>query len=89
MEHVEAEPRLSEMSTQWTMVFQHSGTPDEKSLAVSHLMCRYAGAVHRYLLKALKDPDAAAGLDQEFAVRFLRGDFHAVAIRTADDSAIM
>ena len=39
------------------------------------LMCRYAGAVHRYLLKALKDPDAAEELDQEFAVRFLRGDF--------------
>ena len=31
--------------------------------------------VHRYLLKALKDPDAAEELDQEFAVRFLRGDF--------------
>jgi RNA polymerase sigma factor (sigma-70 family) len=39
------------------------------------LMCRYAGAVHRYLLKALKDPDAADELDQEFALRFLRGDF--------------
>jgi len=76
LEHVEVEPRLSEMSTQWTMVFQaHSGTPGEKSQAVSRLMCRYAGAVHRYLLKALKDPDAAAELDQEFAVRFLRGDF--------------
>ena len=67
------------MSTQWTVVFQaHSGTPDEKSLAISRLMCRYAGAVHRYLLKALKDPEAAAELDQEFAVRFLRGDFHRV-----------
>ena len=79
MEHVEVEPRLSEMSTQWTMVFQaHSGSPSEKSLAVSRLMCRYSGAVHRYLLKALKDPDAAAELDQEFAVRFLRGDFQGV-----------
>jgi Sigma-70 region 2 len=38
-------------------------------------MCRYAGAVHRYLLKALKDPYAAEELDQEFALRFLRGDF--------------
>src|SRR5271166_3677625 len=76
MEHVEAEPHLSQMSTQWTMVFQaHSGTPDEVSAAVSQLMCRYAGAVHRYLLKALKDPEAAAELDQEFALRFLRGDF--------------
>ncbi len=38
-------------------------------------MCRYAGAVHRYLLKALQDPHAADELDQEFALRFLRGDF--------------
>jgi RNA polymerase sigma factor (sigma-70 family) len=76
MENVEVDPHLSEMSTQWTMVFQaHHGTPEQASVAVSQLMCRYSGAVHRYLLKALKDPDAAAELDQEFALRFLRGDF--------------
>lgn len=76
MENVEFDPHLSQMSTQWTMVFQaHSGDPDEAHIAASRLMCRYAGAVHRYLLKALKDPDAADELDQEFALRFLRGDF--------------
>jgi DNA-directed RNA polymerase specialized sigma24 family protein len=76
VEHVEFDPHLSQMSTQWTMVFQaHSGTPDEAHIAASQLMCRYAGAVHRYLLKALKDADAADELDQEFALRFLRGDF--------------
>jgi RNA polymerase sigma factor (sigma-70 family) len=76
MEHVEFDPHLSQMSTQWTIVFQaHSGTPDEAHIAASQLMCRYSGAVHRYLLKALKDPDAADELDQEFALRFLRGDF--------------
>src|SRR5580693_9729809 len=76
MENVEFDPHLSQMSTQWTIVFQaHSGTPDEAHIAASQLMCRYAGAVHRYLLKALKDPDAADELDQEFALRFLRGDF--------------
>jgi RNA polymerase sigma-70 factor (ECF subfamily) len=76
MEHVEFDQHLSQMSTQWTMVFQaHSGDPDEAHVAASQLMCRYAGAVHRYLLKALKDPNAADELDQEFALRFLRGDF--------------
>jgi RNA polymerase sigma factor (sigma-70 family) len=76
LEHVTIEPRLSQMSTQWAMVFQaHSGTPDEASKAATQLMCRYAGAVHRYLLKALKNPDAASELDQEFALRFLKGDF--------------
>jgi RNA polymerase sigma-70 factor (ECF subfamily) len=76
VEKVEAEPRLAELSTQWNLVFDsRHGTPEQVSLALSRLMCRYAGAVHRYLLKALKDPDAAEELDQEFAVRFLRGDF--------------
>jgi RNA polymerase sigma factor (sigma-70 family) len=76
VEKVEAEPRLAELSTQWNLVFQaKSGTPEQVSLAMSRLMCRYAGAVHRYLLKALRDPDIAEELDQEFAVRFLRGDF--------------
>jgi RNA polymerase sigma-70 factor (ECF subfamily) len=61
------------------MVFQaHSGATREASEAAAALMCRYAGAVHRYLLKAVKDPDAAAELDQEFAIRFLRGDFRNV-----------
>ncbi len=76
MEHVESEPLLSDLSTHWTMVFEaHSGKPGKMNVAVSELMCRYSGAVHRYLLKALKDPDAAAELDQEFAVRFLQGSF--------------
>ncbi len=76
MEKVEAEPRLADLSTQWNLVFQaRSGTPEQVSVAMSLLMCRYAGAVHRYLLKALRDPDIAEELDQEFAVRFLRGDF--------------
>ena len=76
MEHVEAEPLLSDLSTHWTVVFEaHSGKPGQMNMAVSELMCRYAGAVHRYLLKALKDPEAAAELDQEFAMRFLRGSF--------------
>ncbi len=58
------------------MVYQaSSGKPDQVGDAVSRLMLQYAGAVHRYLLKILRDPDIAAELDQEFALRFLRGDF--------------
>jgi RNA polymerase sigma factor (sigma-70 family) len=76
MEHVEPEPRLSQMSTHWTAVIEaHSGTPDQINPAVSELMCRYSGAVYRYFLKAVKNPGEAEELDQEFAVRFLRGDF--------------
>ncbi len=76
MEKVDAEPRLMDMSTQWTLVFRiKDGSPEEANRAAAQLMNRYSGAVHRYLLKALRDPDAAQELDQEFALRFLRGDF--------------
>jgi RNA polymerase sigma factor (sigma-70 family) len=76
VEKVDAEPRLMDMSTQWTLVFRiKDGSPEEANRAAAQLMDRYSGAVHRYLLKALKDPDAAQELDQEFALRFLRGDF--------------
>jgi RNA polymerase sigma-70 factor (ECF subfamily) len=76
VEDEEIEGHLSQMSTQWTVVFTaHSGPSDEASEAVAKLMCRYAGAVHRYLLRALRNPDVAAELNQEFALRFLRGDF--------------
>jgi RNA polymerase sigma factor (sigma-70 family) len=76
MEHVEFDPHLSDMSTQWALVIQaHSDVPDDAQRAITQLMLRYSGAVHRYLLKALKDPDAADELNQEFALRFLRGDF--------------
>lgn len=68
---------LSRISTEWDLVFQaHNGPPDVVSAAQAELMARYAGAVHRYLLAAVRDPDIASELDQEFALRFLRGDLH-------------
>jgi RNA polymerase sigma factor (sigma-70 family) len=76
MEYVEHESRLSQMTTHWTAVLEaHNGTPEQVNPAVSRLMCRYSGAVHRYFLKAVKNPAEAEDLDQDFAIRFLRGDF--------------
>jgi RNA polymerase sigma factor (sigma-70 family) len=73
------DPQLTQISTQWTLVFRaHQGTPEQVAAAQTELMERYAGAIHRYLLAALRDLEAAEELDQEFAVRFLRGDFHRV-----------
>jgi RNA polymerase sigma factor (sigma-70 family) len=67
---------LSRIETHWTAVFQaHQGRPAEVAEAQSALMRRYGGAVHRYLLASLRDPEAADDLSQEFALRFLRGDF--------------
>jgi RNA polymerase sigma-70 factor (ECF subfamily) len=71
------DPRLSQLSTEWSLVFQlREGTPEQVGAAQVELMHRYAGAVHRYLLAVLHDPEAASELDQEFALRFVRGDFH-------------
>jgi RNA polymerase sigma-70 factor (ECF subfamily) len=47
---------------------------DDGRAAQWELLERYGGAVHRYLLGAVRDPDLAADLAQEFAVRFLQGD---------------
>jgi DNA-directed RNA polymerase specialized sigma24 family protein len=67
---------LSRIETHWTAVFQaHQGEAALVAEAQSALMRRYGGAVHRYLLASLRDPEAADDLSQEFALRFLRGDF--------------
>jgi RNA polymerase sigma factor (sigma-70 family) len=68
--------RLSCISTAWSLVVQaHTGHVDAATSAQNALMERYGGAVFRYLLGALRDPDAAADLSQDFALRFVRGDF--------------
>ncbi len=67
--------RLSRIMTQWSMVFQAHQGAAEAADAQQMLLQRYGGAIYRYLLGALRDPDAADELAQEFALRFVRGDF--------------
>jgi RNA polymerase sigma factor (sigma-70 family) len=72
----QTDSHLSRIETQWTAVFQaHRGPSDEAMRALSELVRRYGGAVHRYVLASLRDAEAAEELAQEFALRFLRGDF--------------
>jgi RNA polymerase sigma-70 factor (ECF subfamily) len=67
---------ISHITTCWSLVFQaHQGKSGVASSAQQELMQRYGGAIYRYLLGALRDPDAADELSQEFALRFVRGDF--------------
>jgi RNA polymerase sigma-70 factor (ECF subfamily) len=67
---------LSQLSTLWTLLLRAHAEPADPAVAARHaLLERYGGAVGRYLLGAVRDPDAAAELAQEFAVRILRGDF--------------
>jgi RNA polymerase sigma-70 factor (ECF subfamily) len=67
---------LNRISTLWTVVCQaHAGTPEDTASAQRLLLQRYGRAVHRYLLRALPTPHDADDLAQEFALRFVRGDF--------------
>lgn len=67
---------LSQISTMWTVLRRAHADVDDKVRAQHDLLERYGGAIYRYLLGAVHNPDVAAELTQDFAVRFLRGDFH-------------
>jgi RNA polymerase sigma-70 factor (ECF subfamily) len=69
------EDRLSELKTEWTLLFRAHGGLAGAAAATRELLLRYYGAAYRYLLGTVRDAAAAEELTQEFAVRFLRGDF--------------
>ena len=73
------ELHLSRIPTAWTMVRRAHGNHTAVQFAQQTLLDRYGGAVRRYALAALRDEDAAEEVFQEFALKFVRGDF-----RTAD-----
>jgi RNA polymerase sigma-70 factor (ECF subfamily) len=76
MERMQLEQRLSQIATLWTMLLQaNKGSGDADGLAQAAVLERYQSAIYRYLLGAVRDPDAADELFQEFALRFVRGDF--------------
>jgi RNA polymerase sigma factor (sigma-70 family) len=69
--------RLSRISTQWSLVFRaHDQSGADKKAAQTALLRRYCGAVYRYVRSVVPDAHAAEDLCQEFAYRFVRGDFH-------------
>src|SRR5262249_38741382 len=71
---------LSQISTVWAQLRQAQGgaggRDPARGEAQEQMLRRYSPAIYRYLLGALRDPDAADELFQEFALRFVRGDFH-------------
>jgi RNA polymerase sigma-70 factor (ECF subfamily) len=76
MDRSPSDTRLNQIATLWTVVRQAHGDADEQARAARQaLLERYGGAVHRYLLGALRNTDAADELAQEFAVKFLNGNF--------------
>jgi RNA polymerase sigma-70 factor (ECF subfamily) len=74
--------RLGDIYTLWSLVCQAHRDGDEAARAArGQLLARYGGAARRYLLGALRDPDAADELFQDFALCLLHGD-----LRRADQS---
>jgi RNA polymerase sigma-70 factor (ECF subfamily) len=68
--------RLSQIDTLWSMVQQaHRQEATQFAQAQRQMLDRYGGAVRRYALAALRDPDAADEVFQEFALKFVRGDY--------------
>lgn len=69
------EHNLANTSTLWSLVTEANHGPEESARRARELLLeRYKGAVHRYLLGALRDANAADDLAQEFFLRFVRGD---------------
>ena len=68
--------RLSQIETLWSMVRRaHDDGATQATNAQADMLDRYGGAAKRYLRAVVKDADAADDVYQDFAVRFLRGDF--------------
>lgn len=76
MDSPNSDTRLSGLQTLWSQVqLAHDGAAAAQKAARETLLHRYSGAVRRYLAAVVRDRHAADDLAQEFAVRFLRGDF--------------
>jgi RNA polymerase sigma-70 factor (ECF subfamily) len=77
MSQPDTNDHLSRISTRWDLLREAQQGGDPAAEAQRLLMKRYCGAVYHYLVAALRDPVAAEDVSQEFALRFLRGDFKA------------
>lgn len=76
MDQTERAQKLVEISTMWTTLQQATeGSADTATPAQAVLVQRYYGAVYHYILGALRDPEAASELAQDFVLRFLQGRF--------------
>ncbi len=68
------------MPTDWDLVGQaNSDEPAVANAARRRLLEPYCRPAWKYLAVAMRDPDKADELVQDFAVRFMRGDFRHVA----------
>lgn len=71
------EARLSQLSTHWSLLARAQQRLDPAAArdAQAELLPLYCGAVYRYVHGVVPDSAACEELCQEFAYRFVRGDF--------------
>jgi RNA polymerase sigma-70 factor (ECF subfamily) len=69
-------PRISQLVTHWTLLAR-AQRPDASNArdAAAELLPVYCAAIYNYVLGSLGDASAADEVCQEFALRFVRGDF--------------
>ena len=71
--------RLSQIKTNWSQLFAATRPSGEATTeAQRQLLINYSGAVYRYRVGTVRNEDTASDLAQDFAVRFLRGNFGSV-----------
>src|SRR5690242_2756490 len=79
MDHETLDRNLNRITTLWSVVRRaHQGSEQEVAAAQQQLLQRYSKSIYRYLLGAVRNPDVADELAQEFALRLIRGDFRGV-----------
>jgi RNA polymerase sigma-70 factor (ECF subfamily) len=67
--------RLTQIETMANLIAEARGEGDPAVQARKELILLYYGAAFRYILAILRDEGAAQELAQNFAVRFMKGDF--------------
>lgn len=72
MENLTETERLSRIQTHWSAMLATGNSPKSP---LHEILLRYYRAAFRYLQAMVRSPAVAEELVQEFAIRFLRGDF--------------
>jgi RNA polymerase sigma-70 factor (ECF subfamily) len=68
--------RISRIETLWSDLHNaHQGEEREALRVRRDLLLRYHGAAYRYLFSLVRQAETADELTQDFALRFLRGDY--------------
>ena len=75
-DHAPTPACLAQITTIWTNILKARGGPDEADAEeLRRFFDRYQRPILNYLRRCVSDDSAASDLFQEFALRFVRGDF--------------